>query len=408
MAKIEPFPCAIALPRDDGESLRPAGTRLSIAARFEEPDLRSFARDGYAEGMTRSSERVTLPDLRAEKSVYLSTGNAFILAKAEGPLGTSIALYCHYPAKAIKELFGPAASEIPEVDPDYLQLLRDNGAVLDPLHIAVAGLDPAELTKILDFGSEVAEQTISEGVRVTYREIRDSKEVKVLHKLFDPAFFARSEPFLLDGPFALGKWQVNNRREHVYACVIPIAKGFGQLTLGEMIWDRREVPAPVPEPVEGDEDAPKPLPAPLKLPDGLRLLRHYYSSEASRDYAQEDFQEDLTIESKVADVCALLTRDRDEFGVVIGERSRYPLPVAGLFAKGAMLPDAQRVIVEGETRAAQLFAAEYGFAAAWMPRREGVDYGDRILLRRPSMLARRAMVRLSTPIPFGSVIRVGL
>lgn len=334
-------------------------------------------------------------------------GNGFLVATMRRAAEQSVAIFGKFPVRQISELKPDSDAPATQPPSDYVQLLQRNHCTLEPLVIAQGGVRADLLKDVLTTGDELSRFDTLEGVELELRWISSEMHCRQIAKAFEPGVLsARPDPMILDGPIQLARWQAEQGHEHVFACVVPVGPGFGTLQLNELLLHAEGDGNPFDaSPTNGKKLSPFfHAESQLPLPEGIKHQRYFYSDASSREYARQDWSEDVRIESRVADCSAISLRGYDELGLVIAERSSDPLAVSMLYAPHSLIPGGRREVLAASERAARVFQEGRGDAAVWTPLHAEVDWTTRLLRRRPPLEVRRAMISLSLPAPQGCVV----
>ena len=416
MARLAPISGILLKPRIDAASgsvqaLSPA-LRLSLASRFEEPDLASESSDGWA-GELAEAGGPTLDECIARGTALRGNRVSVLIARVERQGDVSCGIYCNYPTRLVKEL-----ADVPGTPNEgYRALLKRHRAHIDPLALAIPGLKPEVLAAMFDAGKELVAHRLMDGTSISLREVTDERELRALCKPFEPGIFAsKPVPFILDGPLGEAKKAAEAGIEHIFACLIPVGEGVNRLIVNELLMERRGLmpsegagaASTAGDVHKGARSLPAPLAAllaaPLSAPQRIDLRRYHYSSEITRVSASEEWEEDLRIESRFGPCSALLLRGHDEFLLACGEERSAAIGIAPLYAAGGVFEDSRRVVLGRDDRAQQAFLMGRGDAVLWTPGGNSEGVTARVLACAPPISARRAMLGLSLPIPFGLVM----
>ena len=371
-----------------GEQESPA-LHLSLAASFEEPDLKHTAKDGYARQLIDPDNASSLDFFKEEKCLHTDEKAGVVIAKVSSQGQSSVALYCKYPLKLITEL-SEDDSPSSEGLAYYQELSSLNKSTLDPLLLAMPDVKSSAIRALENAGEEVARYELPSGKKVTLSTVTDNKEIRSLLKPFEPGFFSgKSNPFVLDGPIMDARERLKKGEEFIFACLVPVGEGVAELETRELIVEAKD------ESTSADNN--------LQITEDLDIRAYPFIDDEERTYVSKDWEEDLRLESEIADCAALLRRDKSELAIVIGESSESSHGIEALYHTSAIAADTTRVIVAGESHASKEFTSGRGIAAFWTPRYGRKNLTQAILERRPSLAVRRAMVGLALPIPFGLV-----
>lgn len=446
MARPEPFPIGILRPR--GNEREAPALRFTLAATLEEPALRFGLPQGYLTKLLDPKVPLTREQMQVE-ALFESTGSTgIVIARTtvttiEGDRQTvrdAYAIFCRWSLKAVKELEQLSIEEPPEA---YIDHLRRDQIMVDPLLLAQPGLRPDQLTPLATLGTSALVETFPDGGQIELRVVSDAAEIKRIQKLLGGGLFGGlPDPMLLDGPYGFARWQARTGHDLAFACIVPVGDGMSELTLNELLVMRNaplEVNA-IADSAEAASDGEVPLPesalrirnwlrTPLELPKELVLRRYPYSSPEAREYASQDWGEDLKLEGEVSDTSALLARGFDEYFMVAGECNRAPRAVDHLYDPATFGAECVLEVQPWHIRAARAFKRA-GDASAldvlvpdspeapeprvmpdlavWTPRRDGSDLTHRLLTRRPPARLRRAMIGVQPYVPLGYVVQMGL
>ncbi len=418
MAKVEAFPLCVILPEPD--SAGPHGLGLSVHAAVTEPDLiRGSDRSDDWAGL-RQNRGISLGKLREANLLHEPEAPAIVIGVPEtGGLG-SLAIWCRYPIKWLREVAdqGPELPSFPpEAEEAYLELIRRSNALLDPITVALPDLKPDHLPPLRELGKPVCRYLIPGRGAITLRAVTTEHEIRAVSRALDPGFFGpRPNGMILDGPWTMARAAHNAGESHVFACIVPVGNGAASLVQQELLIEVvNQLPAP---PVAWKSEESPNLPATdsepekrlvkLEHPDVVQVIRHWYSSDASRDHSRAAWEEDQAIESVVADTCAMMVRGADLFLLAVGRRTRDTLAIPSLYQSDAIATGTFRRSLAPFGSAISAYSRGLGHAACWPQMLDPAESTQRILRRRPPLATRRALIATGFPLPSLAVVHRGL